>query len=122
MQEYYAGAEGLLPVGDGIVSFARNPSASVTYGVETRLPVSAPWAPADLQRPDRQTPNYAFSSASAPLVMSRISIVMAFWRARLYSSVRSSISSSALEVALSMATIRAPCSAAFDSRRARQVW
>ena len=61
------------------------------------------------------------SSASAPLAMSRSSIVMALCRARLYSSVRSSITSSALLVALSMATMRAPCSAAFDSRRARHI-
>jgi len=65
--------------------------------------------------------DYESSSASAPVVMSRISIVMALWRARLYSSVRSSISSSALDVALSMATMRAPCSAALDSSSARHI-
>lgn len=69
----------------------------------------------ELHRLDHPSPR-----ASAPLVMSRISIVMAFWRSRLYVMRRSSRRSSALDVALSIATIRAPCSAALDSSSARQ--
>ncbi len=64
-------------------------------------------------------PTYA-SRASAPLVISISSFVIASCRARLYFSRRSRNSSSALDVALSIATMRAPCSAALDSRRARQ--
>ena len=48
--------------------------------------------------------------------ISRISLVMAAWRALLYSRVRSLTSCLALSVAAFMATMRALCSEARDSR------
>ena len=60
-----------------------------------------------------------YPSASAPATTSRLSCVMAAWRARLSASVRASIISSAASLALRMALIRAPCSLALDSRSAR---
>lgn len=54
-------------------------------------------------------------NASAPAVISRISLVMAVWRALLYSNVSSERRSVALSVAWCMAVIRAPCSAARET-------
>ena len=65
---------------------------------------------------------YPASSALAPETISMISVVIADCRARLYFSFRLRRKSSALEVALSMATMRAPCSAAFDSSSTRHTW
>src|SRR4051812_38791263 len=66
--------------------------------------------------------NFFYSSAAYPiaiaaLVISRSSLVIFAWRNLLYSSVRSLISCFALSVAFFMATIRALCSLALDSRR-----
>jgi len=60
-----------------------------------------------------------YFSASAPLTTSRISLVIDACRILFIFSVRLSIISVALRVALSIAVIRAPCSAAADSSRAR---
>src|SRR5690606_12572072 len=59
-------------------------------------------------------------SASAPETISINSLVMYAWRARLYCSVYLAMSSPEFLVAFSMATIRAACSEATDSSRARQ--
>ncbi|GAF25605.1 transcriptional regulators [Moorella thermoacetica Y72] len=66
-----------------------------------------------------QTCPLLYFKASAPATISRISLVMAAWRARLKDRVNLSIISAAFLVALSMAVIRAPCSLALASRRAR---
>gem|GEM_PF-6133299 len=54
-------------------------------------------------------------SASTAVMISRSSLVMPAWRALFRLRVRTSISSSALLEAASMAIIRAACSAAWDS-------
>lgn len=56
-------------------------------------------------------------SASAPPVISRISLVMAACRALLYCKVSSPSRSVALSVAWCMAVMRAPCSAAQESSK-----
>src|SRR5512143_3997957 len=61
----------------------------------------------------------SYLSASAPLTISMSSFVTAAWRARLYWRGSIEIISSAFFVADSMALMRAPCSEAADSRRAR---
>src|SRR5215208_2368648 len=58
-------------------------------------------------------------SASAPEMISISSLVIMAWRVRLYLSVCSRIISPALRVALSMAVMRAPCSDAAFSSKAR---
>src|SRR5207237_7709203 len=60
-----------------------------------------------------------YSSADAPLTISIISRVILAWRTRFINSVSSSITSLAFLVAASIATMRAACSAATDSRNAR---
>ena len=57
-------------------------------------------------------------NASAPATISRISPVIAAWRALLYDNRRSRSSSPALSVALFIAVIRAPCSEALESSSA----
>ncbi len=57
--------------------------------------------------------------ASAPATTSRISCVISAWRARFMSSVSDVISSPAFLDAFRIAVIRAPCSDAADSSRAR---
>jgi hypothetical protein len=74
---------------------------------------------------DEQNPNLfvaaakSYVSASAPATTSRISWVISAWRARFICSVSPSISSPAFFDALRIAVIRAPCSDAADSSRAR---
>lgn len=58
-------------------------------------------------------------SASAPATTSRISWVISACRARFIASVSESMSSPAAFDAFRIAVIRAPCSEAADSRRAR---
>lgn len=72
------------------------------------------------QRPGSLVSAFIFYplNASDPLVTSRIAPVMAAWRALLKVSVNSLIKSVALSVALCIAVIRAPCSAAFESSKA----
>ena len=60
-----------------------------------------------------------YSAAAAPLTTSMISLVMLAWRTRFIYKVSLSIISAALEVAASMAVMRAACSAAADSSSAR---
>ena len=57
-------------------------------------------------------------SASAPAVISFISVVIAAWRALLYTNFRSLINCVALSVAMCMAVMRAPCSEANESKKA----
>src|SRR5512140_2822020 len=57
-------------------------------------------------------------NASAPPTMSRMSLVIVCWRILLYWSSYAPASSRALSVALCMATMRAACSLACDSRMA----
>src|SRR5712671_1398111 len=59
--------------------------------------------------------------ASAPEIISISSLVIIAWRLRLYCNVRRSITSPALRVAESIALMRAPCSDAAFSRRARKI-
>src|SRR5262245_60431729 len=61
-------------------------------------------------------------SASAPEMISVNSLVIIAWRERLYCKVCFLIISPALREALSIALIRAPCSEAAFSRRARNNW
>ena len=63
--------------------------------------------------------SHLYSAAAAPLTTSMISLVMLAWRTRFMYSVSLSIMSPALEVAASMAVMRAACSAAADSSSAR---
>ena len=53
-----------------------------------------------------------YPNAAAPLTISIISLVMLAWRTRFIFNVNESITSVALELAASMAVIRAACSAA----------
>ena len=64
-------------------------------------------------------PSALARSASAPPTMSSSSLVIRSCRALLYWMVRSPIISWAFLLAASIAVMRAPCSPAFDSRRAR---
>jgi hypothetical protein len=61
---------------------------------------------------------FPYSRAAAPLTTSMISLVILAWRTRFMYSVSLSITSLALDVAASMAVMRAACSAAADSRKA----
>ncbi len=60
--------------------------------------------------------SYLAASASAPPTISKISFVIACWRTLLYASCNAPTSSLALSVALRMATMRAACSLACDSK------
>src|SRR5207249_1368901 len=62
-----------------------------------------------------------YFSASAPLTISINSLVMAAWRARLYSRESRPMISVAFLVAESIAVMRAPCSLASDSSSARHI-
>src|SRR3989344_2573455 len=61
---------------------------------------------------------FSYFIASMPLVISETSRVMDAWRTLLYVRVSPFAISCALSVALFIATIRAECSEAFDSRSA----
>src|SRR3974377_1362631 len=63
---------------------------------------------------------YPYSAAAAPLTTSIISLVMLLCRTRFMYSVNRSIISAALELAASMAVMRAACSLAPDSERPRE--
>src|SRR5690606_12421141 len=97
--------------GEGRVQYKRGSLQRATGG---RVPAAS--------RLNDRAAGQARESALARLVISMISVVMADWRARLYFRRRSRRSSSAFDVALSIATMRAPCSAAFDSSSTRQSW
>jgi hypothetical protein len=62
--------------------------------------------------------SHCYFSASAPPTISASSLVMAAWRARLRCRISAEIRSVALREAEPMATMRAPCSEAADSRKA----
>ena len=64
------------------------------------------------------SPAPPWDSASAPLTISMISVVMASWRARFMARDRLMMSSSALSVAAFMARWREACSEAEASSRA----
>src|SRR6266446_1271127 len=90
----------------------------VDVGELSRLELDVDDRPDDL---DDLSHTHAFAplSASAPPTMSSSSLVIFSWRALLYWIVRTSIISLAFVVAASMAVMRAPCSPAADSMRAR---
>lgn len=87
------------------------------YSIRKAPRISRFFAGKNLRPRERMIPSFYFI-ASIPPIISLISLVIALWRALLYSRVRENVTSLALSEALRIATIRAECSDAFSSRNA----